>query len=230
MRDRASYTQSCVTALLRADLHVVIVDHGSTYPGAVRWLKWAAHYTDVERLGNQHPRDLWAPGNVLDRHLGAQPEQRFIVTDCDVVPDRNCPADWVRQLGGILDRLPSARKAGLGLRTDDLHPRNPRRDEIRAWEAQYQAVADGGHLDILPGESAVRADIDTTLAMYRRFEPFALGPAVRTRLPYLARHLAWYENPDRLTPELAYYYEHAEHGHWRAPEGYADNHGLESGS
>ena len=226
-RDRLSYARRCSTALMRAGLEVVVVDHGSTYPPMVRWLEWMGRYstTTVVRMPNQHPRDLWGAGNVLERHVPVG--ERFVVSDCDVVPDPDCPAGWVAHLGALLDRLPSAKKAGLGLRTDNLPRHFAGRDRVIEWESQYQAVTDGGKLNYMPGDGAATvADVDTTLAMYRGLEPFALGPSLRTRLPYRALHLPWYENTAQPTDEQAYYAAHAEHGHWRAPDGYIDRHNL----
>lgn len=226
-RDRLSYARRCAAALTAAGLDLVIVDHGSMYGPMPRWLRWMEQYAKatVVREPNRHPRDLWRPGGPIETHVGAG--ERFVVTDHDVVPADSCPADWVDQLGWLLDRLPTLRKAGLGLRTDDLPVHFEHAEKVRQWERQWQAVEDGGDLHWTVGEGrAVVADIDTTLAMYRHFEPFALGPAVRTRAPFEALHLPWYEDSANLTPEQVYYRDHAEHGHWRAPDGFADEHAL----
>ena len=133
-----------------------------------------------------------------------------------------CPADWPAYLGTLLDEHPAAVKAGLGLRTDDLPPWFERRDEVRLWEAKYQP----GCARPAGSWSAVWADVDTTLAMYRRLGPFRLGPAIRTTAPYEALHLPWYEDTKRLPEEIRFYNDRAEHGHWRAPGGFEDHHGL----
>jgi hypothetical protein len=231
MRDRVTYARQCVAALEAAGLDVVIVDHDSAYGPAVAWLADLETYADEVNQDavptifwgdNRHPRDLWRPGGSIEQLVGAG--EPFIVTDCDVVPDESCPADWPTFLGDLLDAEPTAVKAGLGLRTDDLPEHFAHRDQVRAWEANYQPPR---AWPVDPW-GAVWADIDTTLAMYRRFEPFRLGPAIRTTAPYVARHLPWYENSANLTPEQVFYYERTAHGHWRAPEGFRDDHGLEA--
>lgn len=228
-RDRLSYARQCAAALTSnpADLKLMIVDHGSTFGPMRRWLDWTVRYAGatVVRMPNQHPRDLWAPGNVLEQYV--QPGERFIVTDHDVVPDGSCPARWVEAMGRVLDDNPHVVKVGLGLRTDDLPAHYEHRDKVIEWEAQWQSADDGGRAPCLVSAGAgVLADVDTTLAMYRFLEPFQLGPAVRMRSPFLARHLPWYEDGANPTHEQAYYRDHAEHGHWRAPDGFADEHGL----
>ncbi len=231
-RDRVTYARQCVDALLAAGLEVVIVDHGSTWPPMVEWLREIDSRNVHGYLNpwvvwdvNRHPRDLWRPGGPIVQLVDA--DERFIVTDCDVVPDEGCPADWVERMRATLDRYPAIRKVGFGLRTDDLPEHYQHADMVRRWEAQYQAVADGGRLNPMMSDAgAVIADIDTTLAMYRRYEPFTLGPAVRLRPPYVARHLPWYEDALHLDEEQRYYRDHAEHGHWRSPTGYADDYKL----
>lgn len=234
MRDRVTYARRCVTALEAAGLDVVIVDHDSDWPEAMAWVggidENSSHgrYPQVAWKPNQHPRDLWAPDGVIRAHV--QPGERFVVTDCDVIPDETCPANWLKLLGLLLDDRPAAVKAGLGLRTDDLPEHFEHRAKVQAWEAKYQPpiAAAVGVLESRPPlqPPAVWADIDTTLALYRGFEPFQLGPAIRTTAPYLARHLPWYEDSANLTDEQAFYYSRTAHGHWRAPDGYNDTHGL----
>ena len=112
----------------------------------------------------------------------------------------------------MLDRFPR-QKAGLGLRIDRIPPHYQRRDHVLAWERQFW------ERQLAPG--VFDAGIDTTLAMYRSLSeaPSPGIPALRTGPPYVADHLAWYENLDELTPELSYYYEHIEPGiaFWTAP-------------
>lgn len=235
-RDRVTYARQCIDALLRAGLDVVIVDHGSTWPPMCDWLRGpdrlsALGPVTISLGGNAHPRDLWRPGGPIYQNTG-DADERFIVTDCDVIPDPGCPADWVDRMRATLDRYPAIRKVGLGLRTDDLPEHFQHADMVRNWEAQYQAVGDGGRLNplVTADVGAVIADIDTTLAMYRRYEPFTLGPSVRLRPPYVARHLPWYEDTLHLDEEHRYYRDHAVHGHWRAPMMYADDYGLRDGS
>lgn len=228
-RDRVTYADQCAAALLRAGLRVTVVDHGSTWPDMVTWLDAVEHDArfDVWRDVNRHPRDLWRLDGPIMNRVGA--DERFIVTDCDVVPDDGCPVDWVHWMWDNLDRYPALKKVGLGLRTDDLPERYAHRDEVRRWEARYQPINNlGGQLAPVSDGRGVIADVDTTLAMYRWFEPYALGPAMRLSAPYVARHLTWYEDSANPTLEQAYYREHAEHGHWRKPYGFTDEHGLRS--
>lgn len=235
-RDRVTYAKRCVDSLWAAGLDVVVVDHGSTWQPMLDWLcEMDAEYVDgpgfeVAWWPNAHPRDLWKPDGAITRRVG--PGEPFIVTDCDVIPDEGCPSDWVGWMRVTLDAYPALRKVGLGLRTDDLPEHYAHRDAVRRWEARYQPIHNlGGQLAPVADGRGVIADVDTTLAMYRWFEPFALGPAMRLSAPYVARHLPWYENSGSLTPEQRYYREYAVHGHWRSgdPLGFTDDHGIGGG-
>lgn len=214
-RDRVTYGRRCMSAMLAAGLEPVIVDHGSTWPLALKWLE------HLERNGIRvlhrdggHPRSLygWHP---FIKECGN--DQRYVVTDPDVVPSEDCPRDWPVRLAGVLDNAPSyCHKAGLGLRLDRIPERTQRRDQVLNWEKQYWMR------ETVPG--VYDAPIDTTLALHAPLSECGSHSfeALRTGYPYVADHLAWYESSDpaELPEEITYYYEHAEPGitHW-APKG-----------
>lgn len=202
-RDRVTYGRPCVAALQAAGLDVIIADHGTTWPEAVDWLHdLQGQGVTVVRSGGGHPRDLW--NRDLFRALCGN--DRYVVTDPDVIPSDDCPTDWLQHLEAILDEHPGCRKAGLGLRLDRIPDHYPRRSQVLEWEQQFWAhpVAD----------DLYDAQIDTTLALHA---PLAAGEghsftALRTGAPYLADHLAWYEDHDNLPGDLKHYHEHAEAG------------------
>ncbi len=209
-RDRVTYAQQCVAALMLSGLDPVIVDQGSTWPRAVAWLARLEHQgTLVLRHGDAHPRSLWGWPPFEEQVAG----QRYVVTDPDVIPADDCPHDWAVHLGSLLDDHPEAAKAGLGLRTDNLPDHYYRKQQVIDWEAKFWNHP--------AGDGAYRAGVDTTLALYRAGQvSFQLDGALRTGPPYLADHLPWHENLTDLPEEIAYYYEHAVPGiaHW-APKG-----------
>lgn len=203
-RDRVTYAHLCVTALTEAGLDPVIVDHGSTWPLALDWFKvMEAAGVQVLRRGGGHPRGLWTWSPFRE---AAGKTDRYVVTDPDVVPSQDCPADWPARLNGLLDVFPGYAKAGLGLRTDNLPDHYQRKEHVISWEAQFREN------EIVPGTYA--AIVDTTLAVYRSLADwpgFAMS-ALRTGPPYVADHLAWHEDLDNLDGELSYYHDHAEPG------------------
>lgn len=201
-RDRVTYGRPCVAALQAAGLDIVIADHGTTHPEALAWLDDLEDQgVTVVRCGpGHHPRDLWAHGWFRN----ACGNERYVVTDPDVVPSDDCPPDWLQHLGKILDAHPGVRKAGLGLRTDRVPTHYGRRDQVIEWERQFwqHPVANGVY----------KAPVDTTLALHA---PLADGEAhtfaaLRTGAPYVADHLAWYEDHADLPDDLRHYHDHAE--------------------
>jgi hypothetical protein len=209
-RDRVTYARECVKRLVRDGLDVQIVDHGSTWRPALRWL--ARTSLPVHRRDNAHPRDLWK----WDGLAGIVGSERYIVTDPDVVPD-GWTNDWLWKLHDLLDRHPSHAKAGLALRIDDLPEHYAEAGKVRAWERQWWQT------EVEP--DVYDAPIDTTLALYRPLSEqptFDLAPALRLGGPYQATHLTWYEDTANPTDEQLYYRAHAVPGvsHWVDPDRY----------
>jgi hypothetical protein len=203
-RDRVTYARQCSAALTAAGLDVHVVDHDSSWPAALAWLyELEASGTPVlRRGGNALPWKLWEWGPFRDLMDGDG--EPYLVTDPDVVPSGDCPADWLGRLANVLAKHGCV-KVGLGLRLDRLPPSG--RERITAWERGFWED------EAEPG--IFRANTDTTLALYRpwtEYPLFALGPALRLGHPYVADHLSWYEdgNPP---PELRHYHARADAGH-----------------
>jgi hypothetical protein len=203
-RDRVTYARRCYAALAAAGLDVHVVDHDSSWPAALLWLAdlEKSGVTVLRRGGNAYPWKLWEWDRFRAVLWGDG--EPYLVTDPDVVPSDDCPRDWLARLAAVLAR-PGCVKAGLGLRLDRL-PLS-RRAQVTGWESRFWADE--------PEPGVFRANVDTTLALYRPYTEyplFSLGPAVRLGHPFVADHLSWYEEGD-LPPELRHYYGRADPGH-----------------
>ena len=198
VRDRLEPLEELVAKLeSTGGCEIVLVDNDSTYAPLVSYLDRSPHR--VIRLGaNLGARAAWISGLVAefgyDRH--------YVVTDPDVVPDDSCPDDFLVRFSSLLERYPDVGRVGFGLRIDDLPAELPRSRQVETWESQFWKH------EREPG--VYEADIDTTFALYRRGQPVRGSVALRTGFPYVARHLAWYEDPDDPTEEERYYRAHAD--------------------
>lgn len=198
VRDRLAPLDGLVTRLESLDaVQIYLVDNDSTYPPLVDYLSRTPHR--VIRLGsNLGARASWITGLV--QVLGH--DRNYVVTDPDVVPDDTCPDDFLDHFARLLERYPDVGRVGFGLRLDDLPANLSRTSEVRTWEGQFWEVEREPEVYV--------ADIDTTFALYRAGRPVRGSVALRTGSPYVARHLAWYDDPDDPDEEELYYREHAD--------------------
>lgn len=199
-RDRLTVLKDLVAWLEGAgQQRIVLVDVQSTYEPLLNWLAATPHM--VERLDqNLGHRAPWLAGLVA-KHGGER--NPYVVTDCDVLPDEQCPADAVDHLAEELVAHPSLLKVGLSLRIDDVPDEYPRVEAVRHWEQRYYQRS--------VSESLWAADVDTTFAIYRPGVPYATHPAARTKSPYRARHLPWYRT-GAPPPDEAHYLDQARLG------------------
>lgn len=198
VRDRlAPLTQLMERLEASGGCEIVLVDNASTYPPLLDYLNSTRH-TVVRLERNLGARAPWISGLVHEYGF----DRNYVVTDPDVVPDENCPDDFLDRFADLLERHPDVGRVGFGLRIDDLPDDLPRSAQVATWESQFWEVE---------REPAVyEADIDTTFALYRRAQPVRGSVALRTGFPYVARHLAWYEDPGQPNDEERYYRSHAD--------------------
>jgi SAM-dependent methyltransferase len=204
-----SYLQRLLRWLLAAGYkNICVIDNHSSYRPLLQFyeeIESRSGVNVVRRNKNGSRTTLWEE-QLLDRFALTGP---FVYTDSDVVPDESCPSDMLARLAGLLRDYPQIFKAGLGLRIDNLPPSYRFRDEAVEWEKQFWRAP------VCPG--AFLSKIDTTFALYRPKSAFAMGPALRTGWPYLARHETWYQNSANLSDEQRYYRSEVEktgRGHW----------------
>ena len=196
-RDRISDLRLLVEWLERAGHErIILLDNQSTYEPLRVYLAQSPHKV-VHLRHNYGSRALWINDNGV-----RPPDELFVFTDPDVVPCDECPLDAVQHLAEVMARHDDVAKVGLGLYLDDVPANMP----SLAWERGPEINGP----EVEPG--ARRSLIDTTFALYRPGSEFEFH-ALRTGLPYLARHLPWYRTV--LDDEHRFYMDHAARG----PEG-----------
>lgn len=172
---------------------IVYIDNDSTYPPLLEFYKTTKHQVlHLNRnIGQTAPWSL-----AITRVL--VPEDFYVVTDPDIIPIEECPKDFMKHFLNIHEGFPAYQKVGFGLKTDDLPDFYPLKNAVVDWEKQFWLHPLGNDL--------FEAGLDTTFALYKPFVyKYILHPSIRTGGKYVARHLPWYDNPAKKTPEDVHY-------------------------
>lgn len=196
--NRLSYLESLVNWMEKAGCqNIHIIDNASTYPPLLDYLSKTPHTVHRMEKNYGHTVLFDAPEfkDVVDN-------QYFVLSDPDILPVEECPADFMRFLSGVLERFPKATKAGFGLKLDDLPDHYALKETVIKWESAFYEKAIKGTEPAL-----YKAPIDTTFALYRPRKEWKKGfaEAIRTGAPYTARHLPWYKDLNNLTEEDRFY-------------------------
>jgi hypothetical protein len=193
-----------------AQRRIYIVDNNSDYPPLIEYYKALEQKGNrVIRLGkNVGHLALWECGLLEKNNISTE----FIYTDSDVVPCSFCPLNAIECLQDILSQQPMVKKAGLGLRLDNLPESYRHRATAVAWEEQFwkRPAAPGLMFAIL----------DTTFALYRPFSKReAWADNLRTTYPFLADHLGWHMDSSVPNEEDLHYAKTAKSGitNWSGP-------------
>jgi len=100
-----------------------------------------------------------------------------------------------------LDKYPKYNHVGTSLEINDLPDCYPLKEKVIKHESHYWAP----EANLINGE-VTAALIDTTFAMYRNTSKvLPTGPALRTVRPFTLKHVDWYLDPNKHTPEYQYY-------------------------
>ena len=198
VRDRLSALLDLVAWLEKVGQeNIWICDNASTYEPLVDFLHSTDHNVVFNEVNLGH-RGPWLSGLVTELGLNSP----FIVTDDDVVPSAECPSNALDLFHSTLIQHPDIDKVGFSLRLDDLPSCYAHRNEVILWESQFwQHVHPSGFFV---------AEIDTTFAMYRAGEGHQNNRALRSKPPYVARHMPWYQDSSHPTEEQCFYVEHAD--------------------
>src|SRR5208282_129655 len=192
--------------------HIEVLDNDSTYPPLLEYYKECPAI--ITKIGqNLGPYVFWDTNRQL---YSLSP---YVVTDSDVVPDKDCPDDLVGKMLEVFQRYRASGcvKVGPGLRIDNLPDHYKAKDAVIRWETQnFNNKNSEG--------DAYSTSIDTTFALYwsksNACHPVHLPPHNHYRLaaPYVIEHRPWYADTENLIEEDKYYEAHrgsTSWGHWR---------------
>lgn len=192
----------CLRALTRRTIcphHIIVVDNASTDPSLMRYLDRLSGLTAIHVYRNR--MNLWVLG--LNKVVGewsrsSGDEDRFVVTDCDILPPPPVNGQcWLSRMQALMDEHACVGKLGLSLDLGYIKTR----ERFRHTYEREQFFMQGPRI----GEMVI-APVDTTLALYRKslfvssrplFIPTHQGLyrpyyyCCRTPQSLQAKHLSW---------------------------------------
>lgn len=203
-RNRLSFLRDLINSLEKMGYkNIHIIDNNSSYPPLIEYYNKCPY--KVYRLDkNIGYLALWKT-EIYKKFI----KDYYVYTDSDVVPIQQCPSDFLNIFFEKMKNNKQLMKIGLGLKIDDLPDHFHNKFEVIKWESQYQLnqTQDGYFI----------AGVDTTFALYR---PFMKGGAsglkmLRSKFPYEAHHMPWYNDSDNLSDEEIFYIKSATAStHW----------------
>lgn len=196
-RNRLDYMKMLITSLeVRGYKNIYIIDNDSTYPPLLTYYDKECVYPVFRLKKNVGYNALWDSGLIRKFNKGY-----FVYTDSDVVLSDMCPADILEKAYAVLMKYPNVHKVGPALEVKDV----PEVNQAAVWKTQRDFWKESLEIGDL---RLYRAGIDTTFALCRPYVRKHFGtmyPQIRMGYPYVAKHMPWYENPDNLPEESAYY-------------------------
>lgn len=211
--NQVSFLRSLISFLRDSGyLNIVIIDNNSTYPPLLDYFEEIKEEVIIHKLEHNYGHMVFWEQDRFFRIYG---KGYYVVTDADVVPDPDCPPNFLRSFKEVLDKNIDVTKVGFSLRLDNIPASNPHREKILKWEEKFWSTKDE--------EGNYVADIDTTFALYRPHDKNAIAErfykAIRMKQPFQASHGGWQLDPKNLTEEQAYYMKHAKgSSSWRLDE------------
>lgn len=203
-RDRLTYLMQLINRLEEIGFKkIIIIDNDSAYPPLLEFYKQTKHHV-IYLKRNAGPRSIWE-----SEETKSFLSDYYIYTDPDVVPESDVDLSTIQKMVDTLDKDITLEKIGLGLRIDDLPNHFKLKEQVINWENQFHQTSVSDMYFLAP--------VDTTFALYA---PYQQGggecKAYRTKAPYLAKHLPWYEDSSNPKEEDKYYKDRAasDASHW----------------
>lgn len=187
--------------LERKHKNIVVIDNKSTYPPLLEYYKEIEQHVTIERMEKNYGHMVfWENPDLYKKYSSGY----HIITDSDVIPNKDLPEDYISQLMDILVRNKDITKVGFALRIDDIPNYYSHKEKVLEWEKK--------HWENQVGDNLYRNELDTTFAIYPPHYQYDLQNfyfAIRVAGNFTARHNGWYINDQNLTEEEKYYFKTA---------------------
>lgn len=207
------YLKKLVSFLKKSGyLNIIIIDNNSSYTPLLSYFEEIKNEVIIHRLNYNYGHKVFWNQDYFFRIYG---KGYYVVTDADIVPNSDCPTNFLSKFKEALYKNKEVTKVGFSLLIDDIPSKNQHREKIINWEQKFWKIKD------LDGNYI--ADIDTTFAIYRPLEREAIlnrfYKGIRMKPPFVAMHGGWHIDPNNLTTEQKYYMQHANgSSSWRLDE------------
>lgn len=200
--NRLSDLEELVSFLLnRQHKNIVIVDNNSSYPPLLDYYKKIEDRVAIKRLDdNTGHLVFWLKKELFNEYASGY----YIVTDSDIIPNNNLPADYIKQMLDVLDKHKDITKVGFALRIDDIPDTFTEKQKVVDWESvcwENEIAKD-----------MYSANIDTTFALYApryKYLYDTFYKAIRMGGNFSAKHRGWYIDSKNQTEEELFYYKTA---------------------
>ena len=206
---------------IKSPFDVIILDHHSTYPPTVKYLK---HLTTTQNvsvvplLQEDWKLALEEASQFIQGYLERNPRVLFYVfTDPDIAFIRTAP-DVLLFYAGLLSSCPGYKVVGPALQISDIptsfskrvSQNNSSKQSVYEWESKFWTGVPNIATWNGVGYHVATQPIDTTFAMFRRETRFERGtvPSLRAYAPYASVHLDWYDDSGHLPEDKIYYSAH----------------------
>ncbi|MDR3058175.1 MAG: glycosyltransferase [Prevotella sp.] len=200
--NRLSDLKTLINFLLeRKHKNIVIVDNASTYPPLLEYYNEMEKIVTIERMEDNYGHLVfWKNENLYNKYAKGY----HIITDADIIPNKNLPKDYIKQLIDILDKNRDVTKVGFALKIDDIPDYFQQKLKVLDWEKK--------HWENPMGNDLYRNELDTTFAIYPPHYTYDLLNfyfAIRVAGDFIAQHNGWYIDNQNLTEEEEYYFKTA---------------------
>ena len=198
--------------------NIIFCDNNSTYKPLITFLK------EKEKEGYlvywNKTRHLYPElEKCIKKWYKTNDSPYYITADPDIEMDENCPLDILDLYISLMEKYSNKNGVAPMLRLNDIPLHYPLRDivlrnqnNIFRKSRELNEEWNGKIIKILDNV------VDATWGFYKKdyIKNGLTKNVLRTKSPYIVRHLDWYINPKELTDDQKYYIltNKTRYGHW----------------
>lgn len=195
------YLKQLLNFLIKREFkNIIIIDNKSTFPPLLEYYNEIKKHVTIEFMEENYGHAVFFKDNNLQEKYG---KGFYVITDADIVPNKDLPDDFIRQLLMHLKKhWRQINKVGFALRLDDVPEENILKEKILKWEEKFWQLKDSEGIYVAP--------LDTTFALYKpgypkRYDHISYLSAHRFANNFTAKHGGWYIDQNKMTEEQRFF-------------------------